>query len=448
MTLQSKTRRANSLTQAESLALSIYLEKAGVRDTDKDYGSSSKGELLSYRNELRRASNELGAKTKAELEKGPGKYNQAAVDANIEILNSIQALQTTLQTNIDLKDLVPGNAKSDNWRNSNGSILKVLNNSQSFSESVGERSEFGFGEYIQAMVSGTNKPEIRNALSEGTDSAGGYTVPRGLLAEVFDTLRAKSAAITAGALTLPLDTNLNTIVRVASDPVAGWRLENGLIAESDPTLDGVILQPRSMAVMVKISRELLTDSLNMENVLTTVFAGTAAAELDRVCFMGSGTAPEPRGIINQAGINVVSMGTNGAAITNYTQVLDALYQMQLANASDPGAMVMHPRTARVLNGFTDTTGQPLMPPPALSDVQRLATTNIPITQTQGTASNASSIFVGDFSQMIIGVRQELRIEILRERYAENHQYAFVMHLRADIALAQPKAFCVVKGIVP
>lgn len=38
-------------------------------------------------------------------------------------------------------------------------------------------------------------------------------------------------------------------------------------------------------------------------------------------------------------------------------------------------------------------------------------------------------------------RQELR-------FAENNQYAFVAHLRADIALAQPAAFCAVKGIIP
>ena len=54
----------------------------------------------------------------------------------------------------------------------------------------------------------------------------------------------------------------------------------------------------------------------------------------------------------------------------------------------------------------------------------------------------------DFTRLIFGVRQELRIDIARDRYIDHLQYAFVAHLRADIALTHPESFCKLIGILP
>jgi HK97 family phage major capsid protein len=42
--------------------------------------------------------------------------------------------------------------------------------------------------------------------------------------------------------------------------------------------------------------------------------------------------------------------------------------------------------------------------------------------------------------LLIGVRTGLNIELLKERFADSHQYAFIAHLRADVQIAQPAAF--------
>ena len=49
--------------------------------------------------------------------------------------------------------------------------------------------------------------------------------------------------------------------------------------------------------------------------------------------------------------------------------------------------------------------------------------------------------------MVGGVRTSLRIEILRERYADVLQYGFLAYLRADIGLTRPKTFCELVGIL-
>ena len=72
-------------------------------------------------------------------------------------------------------------------------------------------------------------------MSEGSDSAGGYSVPDVLLAEIIDLLRARSVTLSAGASVIPIETDNTRIVKIASDPVANWRAGNDPVNESDPT---------------------------------------------------------------------------------------------------------------------------------------------------------------------------------------------------------------------
>lgn len=447
------TKNWRHLDDKDRLKASAHMAKRGA---PIDSFGDDKTSQLRLRNEARRAANDLTQELQHLLNTNPGdKWTsalQARYDNDTGIINSLGLLVNSCENallRLGMAEEANVSGQSLNWRDGHGDNVRVLSRHEKLTDtSDAHRDSFGFGSFIRAMVAGTNHPGIRAALSEGTDSAGGYTVPKYLLQQLIDAMRARTVCIQAGALTVPLDGASNTIVRVASDPVAGWRLENADVAESDPTFEGVVLAPKSLAVLVKASRELLDDSMNLEQALMQAFAGSLAAEVDRVCLVGSGSAPEPRGIFNTSGINVVSMGTNGAALTNHGKLLDALYELELDNAPPPGAMVMHPRTKRVIAGFADTTNQPLQIPPALSGIGQMVTTNMPINQTQGSASNASSIIMGDFSQLLLGVRQELRIEVLRETFASKLQYAFLAHLRFDVAVAQPAAFCAIKGIIP
>lgn len=111
-------------------------------------------------------------------------------------------------------------------------------------------------------------------------------------------------------------------------------------------------------------------------------------------------------------------------------------------------MILAPRTWRTIEGFVDSQGQPLRAPQSIERIPRLVSTTVPVNQTQGTANNASTIVLGDFMQMMLGVRSELRIEVLREKYADTLQYGFIAHLRFDVQLAHPQSFAKLIGITP
>lgn len=297
------------------------------------------------------------------------------------------------------------------------------------------------GAYLRSMVLGAKTEAEKRALAEGSDSTGGYTVPDVLSARLIDRMRAKAVVFKAGAVTVPLTSDRNVIARVASDPAPAWRLENAAIAESEPTFDAAQLVPRSLAVMVKISRELLEDSLNLETALPNIMAEAMAVELDRVALLGTGVAPQPLGIANFTGLT--ASGFAGGALS-YGALLKARTALRSAN-TDMAAVVMHPRDEGALSELVDTTGQPLNIPPGLANVQWHATTAMPINGGAGT--NEGTVIAGDFSKLMIGIRSSLRIEVSRELFAANHQLAFVAHLRADVAAERNAHFTKLTGVV-
>ncbi|HXH53544.1 MAG TPA: phage major capsid protein [Sphingomicrobium sp.] len=332
------------------------------------------------------------------------------------------------------------------WSDREGREIRVLAPSDSFAT----RSRYdgpSLGAMLRAMVTGPRNDAERRALAEGTDSAGGYTVPDPLASHFIDRLRAASVTIRAGARTVPMTSDTLSIARLESDPDMGWRAENAAITESDPTFGRVAFQAHSLAGLVRCSRELLEDSVNVEAMLENAFVQATALAFDVGCLYGTGPGNnQPTGLGNISGIASVSMGNNGAALTNYDKIIDTIYELQLANAGDPSAMIYHPRTGAALAKLKDSQNNPLTVPEMVAKVPKLVTTSVPIDQTQGTSTDASSILTGDFKRMLIGLRNSLRIEILKERYADVHQYGFVAFMRGDMQVEHKAAFAKLVGI--
>jgi HK97 family phage major capsid protein len=255
-----------------------------------------------------------------------------------------------------------------------------------------------------------------------------------------------------------MDTETLKLAKLTGDVPAGWRSENGAVATGDPAFGAVSLQARSLAGLLTLSRELVADSLNIDAMLAAAIAGKFAIELDRVCLVGSGSAPEPRGILNTSGIAQRYMGANGAAIADHGFLLDLREDLETANAA-PSAYIWHPRTGRAVASLAATDGQWISVPDwvlgsgPLADrdapaAQVMSTTSIPITQTRGTATNASSAIAGDFRSLIIGMREQVRLEVVPGLGAGNGQVNLVVHARADCSVVRATDFAVMSGIIP
>lgn len=332
------------------------------------------------------------------------------------------------------------------WADQHGLPVRVLRNTERFSRT--RPDGIGLGDAVRAMITGARNETEKRALSEGTTSAGGYTVPTPLAAWFIDKLRAKSVAIKAGAMTVPMTSQTLAIARLETDPTIGWRAENANVATGDPTFGRVLLTAKSLAGIVKFSRELLMDTVNAGAMIEQALAKAMALEIDRAAIYGDGTNDSPTGVINTAGINSVSMATNGAALSNADKLLDAIYEMALDNAAPPTAMIMHPRTELAMDKLKDSQGLPLTWPDKIARLPRLVTTAAPIAETQGTASNASSIVFGDYTELFIGMREDINVRVLNELYAGTGEIALLVHARVDMQLAHAPSFSRLAGIIP
>ena len=336
-------------------------------------------------------------------------------------------------------------AERSGWMDTKGNPVRVLTKGDRMAT---DEPEIGLGDFVRSIVTGPRTEAEVKALAGAVGASGGFSVPTPLASQFIDRLRSRSVAIAAGATTVPMDAATLQMMRVESDPSCDWRAETAAIAEGDPVFGRVLFTAKTLAGRVPMSRELFDDSLNVGAALERAFTGAMSLALDRASIYGPGTGNQPLGVVNTAGISTVSMGTNGLALANYDRILDTILALKTANAADPTAMIAAPRTEIGLAKLKDTVGNPMGVPDAVSRVPLLSTTSASITETQGTSTDCSSIVIGDFRDLLIGIRQSLEIRIFDQPLAGTGQLLAVAWLRADVQLARPASFARLTGIRP
>lgn len=333
------------------------------------------------------------------------------------------------------------------WFDKKGAEIRIIGPDESFH--TGERAPLSFGGFIQSIARGTGITEAeKRALAEGSDGAGGYTVPEILMTEWIDKLRAKTTVIQAGARNITLGSDSNTMAKLTGDASAGWIAENGLISENDMTFSNVEFTPKKLIGLVVSSRELIEDSINVREMIERSFAETMALKLDEAALLGTGENV-PAGIDSYSNLAVnYLMGEAGAGdpLENYIPFIKLIRYLKAANAGLPTAFIMSPRSWEQLALLVDTTGQPLILPKALENIQFFDTSAIP--ENLGTGENESVIFGGNFSDLVIGIRNSMKIEVLKERFASNYQYGFLAAIRADIKPLHEQSFAKITKILP
>lgn len=274
------------------------------------------------------------------------------------------------------------------------------------------------------------------------EPGGGYLVPDVLSGDVIDRMRASTPIFAAGASTVPMTATTHDIARITGDPSASWHAESAAITASDATLDRVRFTARTLPALVKVSRELAEDAPNVGKVVRQGIAGAIGAELTRVALRGSGVAPEPLGIRNQTGVELFAFGANGGPLT-IDALIDRVIAIRTANA-EPTGIVWHPRTSGGMTKLAKTTDGAYFPLPSpLAELGKFTSTTVPANLAKGTGTNLAEVYFGDWPQLLIGLRSSLRIEPLRERFADDGDIGFLAWMRADVQLEHGAAFSVI-----
>jgi HK97 family phage major capsid protein len=330
----------------------------------------------------------------------------------------------------------------------------VLSREQSVYDYLATRGRFdptdeplSFDRYLRGMATGDwHGADHERALAESSIGAGGALVPAPLSARVIDLARNRTVVLRAGAQTVPMTSSTLALARLTSEGTPAWKTENATITAADMVFDRVTFTARTLVRTILLSVEPFEDAdPSSEDVIARSFAGQMAVELDRVALLGSGTPPEPRGVLNQSGVTLTAHGANGTAISNFDWWLDAIGAVRAAGF-EPNAHIQAPRSSTSLSKLKEATTNAYLAPPA-GLLPMLTTKSVPITVTVGTSTDTSYVFTADWSQLMVGIRTDFTLRFLGERYlADSLTYAFLAYLRADVQLAQPTAFVVDTGV--
>lgn len=288
-------------------------------------------------------------------------------------------------------------------------------------------------------------------MTVGSASAGGNTVATDILAASFiDILRNRSEVLNLGATTLTGLVGNVAIPRQTGSANAYWVSEGGAATESALAFDQVTMTPKSITGYVDISRKLmLQSSLDIEGLVRADLAAQLATAIDLAAINGSGSSPEPRGILNTSGIGSVIGGTNGAAPT-WEHIVDLESAVAIANA-DTGSLG-YMTNAKVRGKLLKTekassTGQFVWADGAnpLRGYRAAVSNQVPSNLTKGTASEVcSAIIFGNFADLLIGLWGGLDMMVDPYTLGKEGATRVIAYQDIDIAIRHPESFAVME----
>lgn len=345
---------------------------------------------------------------------------------------------------VPMPDIIPGgstqaNVGSETWVDREGREVSVLAKGQSLAAAIrkrgSDRSPYDLGHVVKHLAGVQIPRDVRMAMSEGTNSAGGYLVNPELSAQVIDLIRAKSRVVEAGARTVEMPTQTLYMARLTQDPACVWHAENTAdLLAAGAQFDRVVFQSHTLGSVIVLSKELIADASNCSEIVTQALAKAFSLEVDRAALLGDGTAGSPVGLAHISGV----ASTAGSAMTDYSQFVNSVGRM-MANSTFPNAFITSPQVRIKAEGLTDTLHQPLRKNDILATVPILDTAKVPY-------ASGSNVYAGDWTGMLIGVRAEFELTALRERYAELGQVGLAAWLRCDIQIAHNSQFDIITGV--
>lgn len=324
--------------------------------------------------------------------------------------------------------------------------------------------------HSEAMAYNRLSPSEQKALSEGTDSAGGFTVPPDVQAELLmrtaqqaimrqlarvqttnrDMLRwpmLKAAAATDGGLA----SGAGSIF--SSGFIGSWAAEVPSGTETDAAFQMVDVPMKKIRVIGKFSNDLLMDSaFNLLAVLATDGAQNMALVEDMGLINGIGSAYQPMGLLNGGFTTFDVEGTTSNTISNTTtssgsaaKIKAGTYLIPAQYVNGSVAVMSRPTQGKVA-GLVDGNGRPFwnmntaggfdLPTPSIEGLRLFNSDFMPA---DGTDAN-KVMWIGNLAQAyIIGQRAQVTSTVLRERYADTDQTGIVIFERIGGATFNPDA---------
>lgn len=289
-----------------------------------------------------------------------------------------------------------------------------------------------------------NHFDVQNALQIGTDSEGGYLVPDEFERTLIQALEEQNI-FRQLANVITTSSGDRKIPVVASHGTASWVDEEGLIPDTDDVFSQVTIGAFKLATMIKVSEELLNDSVfNLESYIAREFGRRIGTAEEAAFFTGNGTG-KPTGIFHTSGGAQVGVTAASVSAITVDEIIDLFHSLKGPYRKN-AVFVTNDTTVKAIRKLKDGSGQYLWQP-SLTAGEPDTILNRPIktsSQVPTIAASAKIIAFGDFSHYWIADRQGRSFQRLNELYAANGQVGFRATQRIDGKLVLAEAIQVLQ----
>ena len=264
--------------------------------------------------------------------------------------------------------------------------------------------------------------------------------------QVIDSLLSHNPLVRAGAHYFDC-TNKTSFPKVSTYPTVQWMASGDQLAASEPTITSVDFNLKDVAVLVKVENNVLYDSTPEAAVMIqrTMEKAINQAILQAV-FSGSGSK-QPVGLDSMEGVQSfvpVEYLDFDFLIDGVTMLLNK--NVPLENIGLIASPKVWSYLSKMKTGI-ENDSTPLIKPFDLSDMKDSGMLHITtaISDEYGTGSNESRIYMGDYSQLAIGMGGPYALTIV-EKYSDYLQTGFQLHMRIDVQSYLSDNFVRIEGL--
>jgi HK97 family phage major capsid protein len=259
--------------------------------------------------------------------------------------------------------------------------LKNTPNATMAEEKTGRASDAYQHAFWKSMRNKTNY-DVQNALQIGTDAEGGYLAPdefeRTLIESLQDVniIRSLANVISTGS-------GERQIPVVATKGTASWVAEEGVIPESDDSYGLVTLNAHKLATIIKVSDELLNDSVfNLERYIAREF-GRRIGTAEEIAFVNGNGTSKPTGLMGSGSVGVTANSSNAIVMDEIIDLYHSLREPYRRNA----VWLTHDATIKAIRKLKDGGGAIFCGKPSVQVGQPDTILNRPVRNLYGCTDN-------------------------------------------------------------
>lgn len=304
-----------------------------------------------------------------------------------------------------------------------------------------ERTGTASAAYSKAFwnsIRNRNFADIRNDLQIGEDTEGGFLVPEEFEKKLIEALEEENVF-------RPLATKIQTSSGDRKIPIitqkgeAVWMEEEEAYTLSDDTFGQLSLSAYKVGTAIKISEELLNDSVfDLPSYITKEFARRIGAKEEEAFLIGDGVG-KPTGVFAATG-GAMDGGTTSGANISFDDMLELFYSIK-SPYRKKAVWLLNEQTLKNLRKIKDSNGQYIWQPSISAGIPDTILNRPYVTSVYAPTPEAGNKVVafGDFSYYWIADRQGRSMKRLNELFAMNGQVGFLASQRVDGKLILPEA---------